>query len=90
MGVKLGFKGIDFHVGISLDVSIMEQDLTWWDICLLAEVSENMMGFILACVLPHVSHCTLVQVYTELLPHAHSHSYFHILGCLFKQIQTGV
>lgn len=43
-----------------------------------------MTGLILAYTLPHVSHCTLVQVYMELLPYAHFHSYCHTLDYLFK------
>ena len=33
---KCHCKGIDFHVGISPDVQIKEQSLTWWGISLLA------------------------------------------------------
>jgi len=43
-----------------------------------------MTGDTLAYFLPHPSPRTLAQLYTELLLYAHSHSYCHTLGCLFK------
>lgn len=83
-------KEIDFYIGIPPNVSIRVQSLTCRDISFLIQVLGKMTGLILAYFRPYVSHCTLVQVYTELLTYAHSHSYCHILDCLFKQVQTGV